>query len=280
VEKEKDRFVYLEGNRNFMKTWFRHITFFALTIFLLGKTYAQDTATTNFFHQIKTFDLSAILTEDSILTEDREGGNDKIKRAEILGVIGDDYQRFFIHFVSVIQNAINPYEYLVYGKTKVNEIICSFQGTIIIRQSRIFNNGDIPTYKQGFAICDVILYEDKKQHSAGFFRGQLTSNFIIDNKEKFRYDALNIVADGFSNNQFVGSWTSYKTNATKKCNWGDYRIPECNWVNGCDIGAGEFSISDKYLKNGWENYRLAYFSDPDTPVSQKARQKEDEQWWK
>jgi hypothetical protein len=41
-----------------------------------------------------------------------------------------------------------------------------------------------------------------------------------------------------------------------------------------------FHICDKYLKNGWENYRLAYSYDPDKPESVKARQKEDEQWWK
>ncbi|WP_260390444.1 hypothetical protein [Riemerella anatipestifer] len=68
---------------------------------------------------------------------------------------------------------------------------------------------------------------------------------MIDNKGQFRYDALNFFSDGFSNNQFVGSWTSYKTNITKRCNWGDYRIPESGDL---DIGVGEFSVKDKYLK--------------------------------
>ncbi len=263
-----------------MTTALRNITIIVLTVLLFGKTYAQDTTTTNFFDQIKAYDLSTVLAADSILTEDREDGKEKFKRAEILGFIGDDYQRFFIHFVSVIQNPTNPYEYLVYGKTKVKETICSFQGTITIRQSRIYKSGDIPSYKQGFETCDVILYEDKKQTSTGYIKGILKSEFLIDNKGQFRYDAISFNADGFSNNQFVGNWTSYKTNTTKKCNWGDYRIPECDWQNGCDIGAGEFSISDKYYKNGWENYRLAYSYDPDKPESVKARQKEDEQWWK
>ncbi len=256
------------------------MTFIALTVLLFGKTYTQDTTTSDFFDQIKTYDLSTVIAADSILTEDREDGKEKFKRAEILGIIGDDYQRFYIHFISVIQNPTNPYEYLVYGKTKVKETICSFQGTINITQARIYKSGDIPTYKQGCATCDVILYEDKKQPSTGFIKGKLNSEFLIDNKGQFRYDALMFVADGFSNNQFIGSWTSYKTNMTKKCNWGDYRIPECNWLNGCDIGAGEFSISDKYLKNGWENYRLAYSCDPDSPESIMARQKENEEWWK
>jgi hypothetical protein len=62
------------------------------------------------------------------------------------------------------------------------------------------------------------------------------------------------VADGFSNNTFVGTWTSYKTGKSKKCNFGDYRIPECEGSNGCDIGAGEFSINPKYRENGWQSY--------------------------
>jgi len=263
-----------------MKTIFRQISIIILTVLLFGKTYAQDTTTTDFFDQIKMYDLSTVIAADSILTEDREDGKDKIKRAEIIGFIGDDYQRFFIHFVSVIQNPTNPYQYLVYGKTKVKETICTFQGTITVRQARVYKSSDIPTYKQGYAICDMILYEDKKQSSTGYIKGKLKSEFLIDNKGQFRYDALMFVADGFSNNQFVGSWTSYKTNLRKKCNWGDYRIPECEWLNGCDIGAGEFSISDKYVKNGWENYRLAYSSDLYSPESIIARQKENEEWWK
>lgn len=224
-----------------------------LTIMLFGKTYAQKSETTDFFEQIKNYDLSTILTADSFLTEDREGSNDRIKRAEILGFIGNDYQRFFIHFLSAIQNPTNPHEYLVYGKTMVKETVCSFQGTVTIKAVRIYKSGDIPAYQQGFAICDVTLFEDKKQASTGFFKGKLTSNFIIDNKKQFRYDALMFVADGFSNNQFIGNWTSYKTNTSKKCNWGDYRIPESGDL---DIGAGEFSVNDKYVKNGWLSYML------------------------
>lgn len=260
-----------------MKTTPSQIIIIVLTILISAKIYAQDTTTTDFFEQIKAYDFSVILATDSILTEDKEDGKEKFKRAEILGFIGDDYQRFFIHFVSAIQNPTNPFEYLVYGKTKVKETICSFQGTITIRQARIYNSGEIPTYKQGIATCDVILYEDKKQPLTGFIKGVLESQFLIDNKGQFRYDAIMFVGDGFSNNQFVGSWTSYKTSVSKKCKWGDYRIPECGDL---DIGAGEFSPADKYLKNGWENYRKAYsYSDPNNLNSKQARQKEDEQWW-
>jgi len=194
-------------------------TTLVLSILLCGRTYGQDKGA-DFYSEIKNFDLSTILTADSILTDDREGSKDKIKRAEILGFIGDNFQRFHIRFISIIQNPANPYEYLAYGKTMVEDNVCSFQGRVTIKESRIYKNEDIPKYKQGTAICEVILYEDRKQLSTGLINGRLTTVFIIDDKGKFRYDALMFVADGFSNNQFRGTWTSYNTNASKKCNWG------------------------------------------------------------
>lgn len=255
-----------------MMTAIRYINIIFLTVLLFGKTYAQDTTTTSFFEQIRNHDLSTILMADSI-----DNSIEKFKKLEIIGFIGDDYQRLFIHFVSMIQNPTNPYEYLVYGKTKVKETICSFQGTITIRNARMYKNAEFPDYQQGYTTCDVMLYEDKKERSTGFFKGTLTTNFIIDMKGKFSYDALLFYADGFANNQFVGSWTSYKTSAIKKCHWGDYRIPKCGDL---DNGAGAFIVSTKYLKNGWENYKKAYSYNPNESETQKARQKENEQWWK
>ena len=267
----------VDVSTNFMTTTLRNITIIILTAFLFGQTFAQDTATTDFYAQIKSYDISTILTADSFLAEDNEDGKEKILRAEILGFIGYDYQRLFIHFVSIIQNSTNPYEYFVYGKTKVKETVCSFQGTISIIQARTYKNGDISKYKQGFATCDVILYEDKKQSSTGFIKGTLKSEFIIDSKGQFRYDALSFVADGFSNNQFVGSWTSYKTNTTKKCNWGDYRIPECGDL---DIGVGEFSVNEKYVKNGWLSYMLENMAPNEAIVKPKVDKKaENKKWW-
>lgn len=252
-------------------------TFLLFNVFLFGQSFAQDSATTDFFAQIKKYDLSTLLMTDSIFTEDREDTKEMVRRAEILGFIGVDYQRFYIHFISIIQNPINPYEYFAYGKTKVRETICPFQGTITIIQSGIYKSLEFPEYEQGFAICDVVLYEDKKQPSAGFIKGRLTSNFLIDNKGQFRYDALMYHSDVFSNNEFSGNWISYKTGISKKCNWGDHRIPDCGDL---DIGAAEFSVNDKYLKNGWENYILSLFNNPVKPEVIKAKQKENEQWWK
>ena len=250
------------------------------TILLFGQTFAQGTATSDFFTQIKNYDLSVVMMADSIFAEEET----MIKRAEILGFIGDNYQRLHIHFISIIRNPLNPYEYFAYGKTKVKENICSFQGTIKVTKSRLYNETDIPidsdglpNYKQGYAECEVNLYEDHKEKSTGFFSGKLKTSFLIDDKGKFRYDAIRFFSDGFCNNQFVGTWTSYSTKSRKKSNWGDYRIPESG---NLDIGAGEFSIDDKYVKNGWENYMLIFGRYGDnSPEIKKAQEKEKEHWW-
>jgi len=260
-----------------MMTSIRHITIIIITVLLFGKTYAQDTLMIDFLDQIKTYDLSIVLSPDSISTEDKTDGKGKIKRPEILGFIGDDYQRFFIHFISIFKSPSNPNEYLVKGKTKVKESTCSFKGKIRIREAFIYKIGDFPTYKQGIVTCDVMLFEDKKQPSTGFIKGILKSEFLIDNKGKVRYHALMFDGDSFSNNQFFGKWTSYKTNISKKCNWGDYRIPSSYDL---DQGVGEFIVNDKYLKNGWENYRLAWGTYPETVEVKQARKEEDEEWWK
>jgi len=250
---------------------------FLIALFFIIPGYAQESATTDFTGQIKSYDLSVILTADSILLEDRVDKKDKIKRAEIRGFIGDDFQRLQIHFISVIQNPANPLEYYAYGKSRVKKTICSFQGIITIKQARLYTNGDIPEYKQGYTVCEVVLYEDKKQQSTGYFKGQLKSHFIIDHKGEFRYDAIMFAADGFSNNQFVGTWTSYRNSTVKKCHWGDYRIPECG---NLDVGAGEFMVNEDYLKNGWETYMTAWLSMKETPEVIEARKKETEQWWR
>jgi hypothetical protein len=251
------------------------VTFFFLAIPTWTK--AQKIETSDYYTQIKNYDISKLLTADSIIYEDFEGVKEKIERAEVLGFIGDNYQRFQIRFISIIQNTINPYEYLVYGKTKVKRNICSFQGKIIIKQSKTYLKGDNPEYKQGYSICDVLLFEDNKQSATGLIKGKLKVEFIIDQKDVLRYDALNFPADGFSNNQFVGTWTSYKDKIMKRCNWGDYRIPECGDL---DTGSGEFSVNEEYLKNGWENYELANSYGSETLVSKKAKLEESNKWWK
>ncbi len=77
--------------------------------------------------------------------------------------------------------------------------------------------------------------------------------------------------DGFKNNQFVGTWKSYKNKVVKKCHWGDYRIPDCGDL---DIGVGDISINKKYVRNGWQDMGL-FLKNSKTPAEVKIVE-----WWK
>ncbi len=135
---------------------------------------------------------------------------------------------------------------------------------------------DDPRYQQGTVICDILLYEDSMQAYSGTIKGTLTSNFYLDKTGSLRYDAIVFAGDGFSNNECIATWTSYKTGKSRKCHWGDFRIPESGDL---DVGVGEFIISDKFIRNGWENYMLAWSGDPDNAAVQQARKLENDKWW-
>ena len=250
------------------------ILFVCLIVYSSRIGFAQSPVN-DFYEQMKNYNLSVVIAAEKILADEEE----MVERAPILGFIGDNYQRFHIHFISVIQNPKNPYEYFAYGKTKVKNTICSFQGTIKVIEAKLYIDEEeyFPEYKQGYVTCEVLLFEDNKEKSTGFIKGNLESKFLIDNKGEFRYDALFYVADGFSNNQFTGTWTSYKSNIVKKCNWGDCRIPESEAL---DCGVWYFFVDERYIENGWKTFWLAYNSFKETEEVWKARKIEDEKWWK
>jgi hypothetical protein len=256
-------------------------SFLILFIFILNfRVYAQNVQKIDFSEKIKGLDISTIISSDSTITIfEANKMQVHLKREEPLGFIGDNYQRFFIHFISIIKNPSNPLIYLVYGKTRVKENICPFQGTITIEKAETYNSSDITNFKQGFAICELTIFEDNKLPSTGQINGKLKVEFLADNRGQIKYDTSNFEADGFANNQFVGNWSSYKTKIIKKCNWGDYRIPECGDL---DIGAGEFIVSDKYLNNGWESFKLAsgYKTSSNSSSFKESKMKETQKWWK
>jgi len=235
----------------------------------------------DFYAEVRKYDLSFLWTQGiDIFTGDEvedwaEDDSFPFIRPEPLGYIGDNYQRFYIHFLSVIQNKENPYEYYVYGKTKVKNNICDFQGTIRITDAQWLKDEYLKEYKEISLKGDYTFYEDGKQKHTGKLNGKFCSDFVIDPQGVLHYNALNLVADGYRNNQFEGKWTDYKTGASKKCNWGDYRIPDSR--KNFDYGVGEFSPDEHYYPYGWENYR--YLHD-DSAEGEEARRKEQIEWWK
>ena len=243
-------------------------------LFLILVANAQLPKSVDYFASIKNNDLSKLWRDDSIFIE---GGPEKIKFPEPLGYIGDNYQRFYIHYTTVTKSQDNPYQYNVVGKTKVKDNICIFKGVITIKKARLYIKRQDLRFKQGAVSCEFLFYEDRTKSSSGIIKGVLTTEFYLDKKGKIHYDALMFGADGFSNNACQATWNSYKTGKSKKCSWGDFRIPESG---DFDIGAGEFSVADCYVKSGWKNYTLAWNNLLDGPEVIKARQKENEKWWK
>ena len=199
----------------------------------------------------------------------------------VFGFIGDDYQRLRIVLLSIVKDKNNPDTYFVTGKSMVKSNINRFSGTIKITKARALKKGSwgvdddyqgLDLKNVGLVFAEYNFAEDKSQTGSGVFQGTLMTNWIIDKNGKLQIDDVMSGADGYSNNQFVGTWKSYKTGAVKTANWGDDRIP---MSGDLDIGAGEFYPDQKYWKAGWQSYIDAY-----SKGNKKAELEEKRQWWK
>lgn len=250
----------------------RWILIIVLALVCVTFSHAQDPTSTDFYQHIKRYNLSKLWCADSITTQD---DGKKLSFPEPLGYIGDSFQRFYIHYISIEKSKSNPYVYNVMGKTKVKNTVCRFKGTITILKAKLYNATDDERYKQGSTECQVVLYEDSLQNSSGYIQGKLKTQFCIDKKNQIHYDAIVLIADNYSNNQCVATWTSYKTKKSKKCNWGDFRIPDSKEL---DSGVGDVVINPKFLKSGWQTFADCNSTDP--AKARKALLVEKARWWK
>ena len=235
-----------------MNAIFKILIIIVLICLNQSNVFSQEEKNVEFYYQIKNYDLSTVIMADSVLA----GGEKMVKRAEILGFIDDDFQRLYIDLVSIIQNKSNPYEYFAYGKTTVKNTTCEFLGTLTIKEAKLYSTGDSSEkYQQGYATCEVALYENPNQQHTGAIKGKWKSSFFIETQGKLQYNAIDFATNDFCNNQFTGTWTNYTNGISKKCNWGDYRIPESQ---DFDVGAEKFAVDEKYIKNGWQSYMLEH----------------------
>jgi hypothetical protein len=236
--------------------------------------------------------IQEILTRGDILSKELRDslGNKDLsplwtgtENAFVFGFIGDNYERFRIKLLSVIKDPADPLLYRVYGKNMVKNNICEFQGEFrvtAIRRYADVSYGVDETYRdsaiQGrYLVCGTYrLLEDPIQQHSGLFSGSFASYFYLDRNGAVRYDNIDEFSDGHCNNQFVGTWSSYEGHKTKRCNWGDGRIPNAGYF---DMGAGEFSPAEEYLMNGWQNIKPSYQFGPE---GDRARSAERVEWWK
>lgn len=199
--------------------------------------------------------------------------------ADQLGFIGSDYKRLRLKLLTVQPVAGQAGQYAVTGKSKVDANVADFQGTLRVLHVRAHKARPHaldfePTIavKSGIVLAEYELRERKEQAGTGIFRGLLHARWYQDKAGKLYYDDLQNYADSYANNQCVGTWQSYRSGQTKRCNWGSYRIPNSGDL---DMGAGEFSPDPKYLAQGWQQYRDAWSGN--NPAAQKA---EKAAWWK
>ena len=169
-------------------------------------------------------------------------------------------RRLEINFLKIEKSTTNDSLYIAKGKTKVGKNVRLFEGDIKIKHIYFFAEhstgldddmvGKIKS--QGIIIADYYFREDKKLSATGVFEGKVLLRWYVNNKGVFSYDTINNFSDDYNNNQFIGTWTSYKTGVKKVANWGAHRIP-CS--GDLDIGAAEFMPNEKYYKYGWEDYK-------------------------
>lgn len=202
-----------------------------------------------------------------------------VERPEALGYIGSDFKRFRIHITSVARSGSDPFRYLLEGATCVGGNVCPFEGELridsLVRCGASDASDEWGGIRSGWSLRGrYVLREEADRPGAGVLEGVHTLDIAVDEAGTLYYDTLWLVADGYRNNQWQGTWRSYRTGAVKVCCWGDFRIPQ---GEGLDVGAGEFISSDACLDNGWRSYVGQYADDPD--LRRAAREEEARRWW-
>ncbi|MFN8255676.1 MAG: hypothetical protein U0W24_08315 [Bacteroidales bacterium] len=193
----------------------------------------------------------------------------------ILGFIGDNYSRMNIRFISVIKNKENQKEYFVYGKSKVGNNICDFQGILRLKNSFLVSVDSLKN-STGILVGEYELNEDMKNIHSGIFSGRFVTYWETDSKNNILKPDLPCVSEEYQINKFAGIWKEYKKGKLKNANWGEKRIPICGDL---DVGTSEFCPNKKYEKNGWENYIKAYSGGNSKEEREKAQSVENTKWW-
>ena len=210
------------------------------------------------------FMVDSICYKDSVWDDDYENlspVNRCFPLPDPLGFIGSNYQRFFIHFDSIA--FLGNGAYFVWGRTKMRNHINSFSGTMQIDSVRYFepDTFENPCMEEcGYIkLSYSFVVEEKKGH--GILEGKSWYDFIIEERQ-FHYSTLYIIADGYENGQYQGTYR-HPSGRVEKCNWGHFRIPDSGPL---DNGCGVFVPHEKYRRYGWDTYNYGLESDCD--------------WWK
>lgn len=232
--------------------------------------------------EIRNTDLShRLFMPDTILIEsdDDSGAKENIlndiafvpRWFEPIGFRGNDCLRFYIHYDSVCHKGNGVYE--VMGHTRYRDTIRLFSGTLTLDSLWLNNEEYLPKYGEFGSLYGHYQYEEDEFSGGGIMSGKMSIDFAKVNG-RYYYDAFMLIADGYDNNQYEGTWSSRNLSRMEKCNWGDFRIPDAEKMD-MDIGVAEFSPDAAYLDRGWRIYTYC-FEDND---SLQALFHADEQWF-
>ncbi len=239
----------------------KHTLLLCLMVLQLSFAFAQTEAEKFKDEQLHNKDLSEKDLKEQLIKHDFSNLFTNTDNSVVYGFIGDNYQRIRIKFIKVTKDTLSAYTYHIYGKSMVKNNVDEFTGTIKIsnilkfkpRQHGCEDEYKYKGYKGEFVLLGNYNFgENTSQNHSGIFKGSFRSDFFINKNNQVRYNDIEDCSDSYTNNQFVGQWIEYKTNLTKRCNWGDFRVPNSGDL---DMGAGEFSPADKYLKYGWQSRR-------------------------
>lgn len=225
------------------------IIFFYLVIFMSSTLFAEQISKQCFSGYL---DSKAHFINDDKFDKFDFSGILADSRTKFLGYIGADYHRLHINFSNV--KKASHTKYIVSGEYKISAEAHPFNGEIQITKIRKYTNlnygvDDFMKGKinaQGIALASYFLKGD-----GGFqAKGQMLIKWYIDSDKRLAYDDISEDEDMYANNLFCGECKVGKAQI-KPCAWGHYRIPNSGDL---DIGAGEFSPSQKYINNGWSDF--------------------------
>jgi len=169
------------------------------------------------------------------------------------GVLGNNYQRIQFHIDSIYKSANDDKIYVVIGKSKVKDNICSFKGELKIISIFVNTDCEYSMYRYcGELFASYTFYEDSTKNHSGIFTGINECNIFIDDiHEEINLDESRSEGDWYWNRSYVGIWINYSKTLQKKCIWGERILP---FTFDFDIGDGDRYINEKYVNNGWKTY--------------------------
>lgn len=211
-----------------------------------------------------------------VLRQDLSGLFDSLS---MIGILGEDCSRIDIHFTEVRKMDDREYEIKGVSRTRLS-IICPFKGKVYI--DSISPCPDMMksecTEVDGFMYGHYHLVEYGDERYSGVFSGSFKQGYRM-NGQQVEKGWNEITELKLNLSEYRGKWKSAK-GLTKVCSWADEVIPDTP-TDFCQFNdAGEWMVSPKYRKNGWDNLYNAYYNENlTTDEIQKARKVEEQEWW-